>query len=84
MGINSLHHQALKTVAPQLRVVAQAPDGIVEAVEGTNGAFVLGVQCHPEQLWDDTDPRWRNVFRAFVEAAATYWTRQSAAVEMLA
>jgi putative glutamine amidotransferase len=76
IGINSLHHQAVKTVPPALQVTAQAPDGIVEAIEGTNGAFILGVQCHPEQLWRDTDSRWRNVFRAFVEAAAAYRARQ--------
>jgi putative glutamine amidotransferase len=38
-------------------------------VEGTNGAFVLGVQCHPEQLWQASDIRWRNVFRALILAA---------------
>lgn len=76
--VNSLHHQALKTVAPQLQVIATAPDGIIEAVEGTNGAFVLGVQCHPEQLWSATDQRWRAVFKAFVQAAATYREQQPA------
>lgn len=74
--INSLHHQALKMIPSQLQVTARAPDGIVEAIEGTNGAFVLGVQCHPEQLWCETDTRWRNVFRAFVEAAAAYKMQQ--------
>jgi putative glutamine amidotransferase len=67
--VNSLHHQALKDVAPGLRVVGHAPDGVIEAVEGTNGAFVLGVQCHPEQLWQASDIRWRNVFRALILAA---------------
>jgi putative glutamine amidotransferase len=77
VGVNSLHHQAVKTIPPQLRAVAHAPDGMVEAVEGTNGAFVVGVQCHPEQLWNGTDTRWRNVFRAFVEAAAVYRVEQA-------
>lgn len=74
-GVNSLHHQALRTIAPQVEVVAQAPDGIVEAIEGTNEAWVVGVQCHPEQLWNGADQRWRNVFRAFVDAAGAYHTR---------
>lgn len=69
-SVNSLHHQALKDLAPGLIVVGSAPDGIIEAVEGPGDAFLLGVQCHPEQLWQAADPRWRRVFRAFVAAAA--------------
>lgn len=69
LAVNSLHHQALKNVAPQLRVVGRAPDGVIEAVEGTSEQFVVGVQCHPEQLWQSADPRWRRVFGAFVRSA---------------
>jgi putative glutamine amidotransferase len=65
--VNSLHHQALRDVAPSLRVVGRAPDGVVEAVEGTGPGFVAAVQCHPEELWERADPRWADVFRAFVE-----------------
>lgn len=70
--VNTLHHQSLKTLADELIVVGQAPDGIVEAVEGTGDDFVLGVQCHPEELWQDVDPRWRNVFGELVVAATTW------------
>lgn len=69
LAVNSLHHQAVKDLAPGLRIVGHAPDGVVEAVEGTNGHFIVGVQCHPETLWQATDSRWQNVFRAFVQAA---------------
>ncbi len=69
LQVNSLHHQALKDVAPGLRVVGHAPDGVIEAVEGTDGGFVLAVQCHPEQLWQAADIGWRNVFRALILAA---------------
>jgi putative glutamine amidotransferase len=68
--VNSLHHQGIKDLAPGLRIVGRAPDGVVEAVEGTGEGFVLGVQCHPEELWQEVDVRWRNVFRAFVVAAS--------------
>ena len=67
--VNSLHHQAVKDLAPGLRIVGRATDGVVEAVEGTGTGFVLGVQCHPEALWQEADIRWRNVFRALVLAA---------------
>lgn len=65
--VNTMHHQALKDVAPGLRVVARAPDGIVEAVEGMGDQFVAGVQCHPEELWERADRRWLRVFEGFVE-----------------
>lgn len=66
--VNSLHHQAVKALGAGLRVVAQAPDGIVEAVEGTGGAWVLAVQWHPEELVASRADM-RALFRAFVEAA---------------
>jgi putative glutamine amidotransferase len=49
------HHQAIAEVAEPLRVVARADDGTVEAVEATDGRFVVGVQWHPEQ--DSADDR---------------------------
>jgi putative glutamine amidotransferase len=47
------HHQAVADVAPALTVVGTAPDGTIEAVESTDGGFLLGVQWHPEQTSDD-------------------------------
>jgi putative glutamine amidotransferase len=64
--VNTLHHQALRDIAPALRVIGRAPDGVIEAVEGTEGSFVLGVQCHPEELWERADPRWVRVFAGFI------------------
>jgi len=65
--INSLHHQSLKTIAPALQPVGWAPDGVVELVEGRNGHYMIGVQCHPEALQAAADPRWQALFRNFVE-----------------
>ncbi len=65
--VNSHHHQAISVVGPKLRVAAVAADGVIEAVEGTGEAFVLGVQWHPERLRDD--PVRGKLFEAFVEAA---------------
>ncbi len=67
--VNTLHHQALRDVAPALRVTARAPDGIIEAVEAVTPEWVVGVQCHPEMLWNQRDSRWARVFQGFVEAA---------------
>ena len=64
--VNSLHHQACNLVAPGLRVVAAAPDGMVEAVEIVDHPFGLAVQWHPEGLPDD--PAMQGLFQAFVRA----------------
>lgn len=68
--VNSSHHQALRTVAPGLAVAATAPDGIVEAVESTDPAVrYLGLQWHPETLWEEL-PRQLEPFRWLAGQAA--------------
>lgn len=71
IAVNTLHHQAVRDVASGLRVVGRAPDGVVEAVEGTGDTFIAGVQCHPEELWQSAEPRWKRLFTGFVERAAS-------------
>jgi len=52
--VNSSHHQAILSSGRDLRVTAQAPDGVVEAVEWTGkGNWVVGVQWHPERMTGD-------------------------------
>lgn len=68
--VNSLHHQAIKALAPSLFPVAYAPDGVIEAVEANDPdppAFLLGLQWHPEELVG-RDPAARRLFDAFVAA----------------
>ena len=69
LEVNSLHHQALKQIAPGFRVVARAPDGVIEGIEATQARFALGVQFHPEWMLDD-DPRMIGIFKAFIQAIA--------------
>lgn len=68
LEVNSGHHQAVDKLAPGLRVLAQAPDGIIEAAQMTDRSFFLGVQWHPERLVDG--PEQRELFKAFVAAAS--------------
>lgn len=68
LRVNSFHHQAVRQVGAGLRVVASAPDGVIEAVEGTSSHFVLGVQWHPE-LMADRYPSAQQLFDEFVRAA---------------
>lgn len=65
-SVNSLHHQAVETVAPGLRVAARAPDGVIEAVEDSGTRFVVGLQWHPEML--GSDHASFAVFRQFAAA----------------
>ena len=47
--INSVHHQAVKDLAPGFTVEARCPvDGMVEAIRHTGDAWVAAVQWHPE------------------------------------
>lgn len=66
--VNSMHHQGIKALAPALRASAIAPDGLIEAAEGRNGRFLIGVQWHPE-VFEMTDPHTSRLFKAFVAAA---------------
>lgn len=69
--VNSWHHQAIAHVASPLQVVARAPDGIIEAVEIARRRFTVGVQWHPEWLYD-TQPEMLRLFQTFIRAASTH------------
>jgi putative glutamine amidotransferase len=60
------HHQAIDRLGRGLEVTARAGDGVIEAVELPGSRFVLAVQWHPEQGWD------QRPFDALIEAATSY------------
>lgn len=49
--VNSRHHQALKDIAPSLKVVATADDHVPEALESIDGNQILAIQWHPENMF---------------------------------
>ena len=63
---NSVHHQAISRVAEELRTVACAPDGVIEAIESPADSpwWCLAVQWHPEDLIADEKPWDRDIFNA--------------------
>lgn len=67
--VNSRHHQLVdrSQIGGNLRPVAFAPDGVVEAAEDVTGRFLLAVQWHPEDLIDR--PEQLRLFEALVAAA---------------
>jgi len=64
--VNSRHHQAIRDLAPGLRAVAWAEDGLIEAAEPADAAapWTLAVQWHPEDLTE------RALFDGFARAVA--------------
>ncbi len=69
--VNSSHHQSVKKVAPKLLQTAVAPDGVIEAIEAPDRSFLLGVQWHPEFLYE-RDPIQRRLFSALIRSARTF------------
>lgn len=63
--VNSYHHQAVDRVGKDLKVVARAPDGVIEALELAGDRFGIFVQWHPERM----PVEHRNkIFGAFITA----------------
>lgn len=67
LSVNSMHHQAVKDVAPGLIPSAVSSDHLIEAVELPDYPFFLGVQWHPEYLWEKQEAA-ASLFTAFVTA----------------
>lgn len=68
LRVNSFHHQAVRRVAEGMVVAAVAADGIVEAIESRQHRFVVGVQWHPEYMWE-RDSTQQKLFIEFIRAA---------------
>jgi len=75
ISVNTRHKQSINRPGRGLRVIAKAPDGVVEAIEDPSHPFFMAVQWHPENLSDR--PEHLAPFRLLVTAAQA--PRQSAA-----
>ena len=68
VGVNTAHHQSVKTVAVNMEVSAWAPDGVIECIESKDShRFLLGVQWHPEYAVSEAD---KKIIQAFIKAAS--------------
>lgn len=73
--VNSSHHQAVNRVGRNLKSIARASDGVIEAVVDTRAdRFVLGVQWHPEIAWQ-SDKLSQAIFSKLIEASGRYCNR---------
>jgi gamma-glutamyl-gamma-aminobutyrate hydrolase PuuD len=70
----SYHHQAVSTLGEGLTITSEAEDGTVEALEGTDRPWLIGVQWHPERSLED--PATRRLFDGFIAAARQFAERK--------
>lgn len=68
INANSHHHQAFKKLGQGIIASAWAEDGIIEAIESHDDSYAIGIQCHPESLYN-SEPKWNRVFASFVRSA---------------
>lgn len=78
--VNTIHHQAVGTLAPGFRAVAWAPDGIIEAIEPDGEWPFWGVQWHPEKMAQPAEAAQEQpLYAAFLAAARQRAAGESAA-----
>ncbi|BCG59431.1 gamma-glutamyl-gamma-aminobutyrate hydrolase family protein [Paenibacillus sp. URB8-2] len=65
LKVNSYHHQGIKKLSEQLLSIAEAEDGLIEAVIMPQKKFILAVQWHPEFNYKLDDYNFR-LFKEFV------------------
>jgi putative glutamine amidotransferase len=68
LRVNTYHHQIIRDLGRGLVVSARSKDGVIEAVEDPGKKFVLAVQFHAEDMWEQGG--FRGIFEAFVGACA--------------
>ena len=67
--VNTLHNQGVDQLAPQLKVEAKAPDGLIEAFSLAGQKYFVGVQWHPE--WKAKTNHFSQIlFKEFIMAAS--------------
>jgi putative glutamine amidotransferase len=71
LRVNTFHHQSVRDLAPGFVCSAVASDGIVEAIESSTHSYAVGVQWHPEGMWN-TEFNYDGLFDGFIVAAGVY------------
>ena len=67
INVNSTHHQSVKEVGRGFVVNARSDDGVIEGIESVHHRYVMGVQWHPEFLYQK-EKRFRRLFETFVQS----------------
>ncbi len=69
--VNSFHHQAVSNLPADILVCACAMDGVVEAIEHKNHPFYIGVQWHPEAMFDKNEEQ-KYIFEEFIKCSVDF------------
>lgn len=69
LRVNSSHHQAIKDVSTEFIVGARSKEGVIEAIEKKEEKFALGVQWHPEAMFEKHKV-FLKIFKEFVKKAS--------------
>jgi putative glutamine amidotransferase len=69
--VNSFHQQFCIEPGKNFKASARAKNGIIEAIESLTYRFALGLQFHPEMMFNDY-PVFIKIFEAFIEKSREY------------
>ncbi|MBQ1467526.1 MAG: gamma-glutamyl-gamma-aminobutyrate hydrolase family protein [Solobacterium sp.] len=64
--VNSYHHQAVKDLGEGLTIAGVSGDRVTEAIVYPENRFAVGVQWHPEMMYDSSEQDL--LFQAFVKS----------------
>lgn len=71
--VNSIHHQAISNIAPNFKKIATSEDGYTEGIEFINSIYYfLGVQWHPEALFDENS---KKIFENFLKRVYNFYKK---------
>ena len=70
--VNTFHHQAIKKLAPELKIVGWANDSVPEMIEAFPNRQILGVQFHPEIFTNAGDKTLSKLFAFLVKRAQVF------------
>ncbi len=65
IAVNSFHHQAIAEPGENIKIEAEAADGVIEAVVLEGHPFAVGVQWHPERMIKE-DPDQLKLFSELI------------------
>ncbi|MDO4690072.1 MAG: gamma-glutamyl-gamma-aminobutyrate hydrolase family protein [Fusobacterium sp.] len=68
VSVNSFHHQIIDKLGQGLTAIAQANDGVIEAIQMKNHKFLYGIQWHPEMMVVRGNKEMKRIFDKFLES----------------
>lgn len=70
--VNTFHHQAIRKLAPELKIVGWANDSVPEMIEAYPHRQIIGTQFHPEIFTAAGDALMGKLFKFLINKADTF------------